>query len=97
MKTGELVVFETEEYSDFSIAGIFVALRDFSLDEQLEKFMAEHPIEGKGPSQLEKFDHVKFMNYLVDFCFLREQDAIYAHLGSYGEKPDRGPLEKESK
>ena len=90
MKPGEIVIFETGEYSDYGIAGVFIANETFSLDEQLAVFLKK-PVD---EDAYKRFDAQKFMKWLVELDYLHEHKVLRAHLGSYGSIPDNLPLEK---
>jgi len=90
VKPGDIVIFETGEYSDYGIAGVFVANETFSLDDQVAIFLKK-PVD---PDAFGRFDAHAFMQWLVELDYVHEQKVLRAHLGSYGSVPDL-PLESE--
>jgi hypothetical protein len=87
VKTGETVIFEQEEYSDRSIVGVYVARVDLNLDDELAAHLAATPRSDEEDYCDKRY--VTFPDALVAAGKLHEIRPLYAHLGSYGEKPKR--------
>ena len=89
MKTGEVFITTTGEYSDYGIHGVWIALVDFSLDAEIANRAKS---DGAPDSAMES---VALMDRLVREGKVQEFAAKEVNLGQYGrwnEDPakDRG-------
>lgn len=83
-KTGELIEFETGEYSDHQTNYPIRVIAKFNIREQLQLYIAQSGIDPKGYGN----DHEAFIAYLVINGFVEEPDEQLVYrvwLGSYGK------------
>lgn len=78
-KAGKLVCVDSGEYSDYSIRGFFVVLRDFDPYAELADYLSEHPEQKKNY----KFAEDKFLALLLSKGFLMEVEFGTMHLTGY--------------
>ncbi len=77
IKKGETIVFEHDEYSDYGIFGVHVALYDVDLMELKNSFLSD--FVGVQP------DYYRFLQWLIDNRYFADVDCRNIHLGSYGD------------
>lgn len=80
-KTGQLVCIDCGEYSDYSVLGIFVVLKDFDPLHVLEEFLTSRP-EQRKPYCFEQFE---FLATLLEKKLLRELEYGTLYLGNYSD------------
>lgn len=78
-KAGKLVCVDSGEYSDYSVRGFFVVLRDFDPYAELADYLSEHPEQ----KQNYRFAEDKFLALLLSKGFLMEVDFGTMHLTCY--------------
>ncbi len=78
-RAGSLISAEAGCYSDYSVVGFFVVLRDFNPAAELEKYLTEHP-EQRGDYQ---FKDAKWLATLLASGYLLEITHGVLHLGDY--------------
>ncbi len=82
LKTGELLMLSTEQYSDWNRAGPFKVLKDFDIHEVAEMVSKMPPLNPAWPIKNGPDDVV---NYLVEHDFIELLPCYDFHLGSYGD------------
>ena len=80
VKAGRLVRLESGSYSEYSVRGFFVALRDFNPFDELEEFFKEKPEQRKDYH----FEVDEFMAFVIAKGYLLEIDEDILDLGDYG-------------
>ena len=90
MKTGELLMLSTEEYSDQCHSGPFEILKDFDISEVAKKVSEMQPLQHTWRNKNGPNDVIK---YLIDQSFIKEVPCKSVHLGSYGDIVLSGDLE----
>lgn len=78
-KAGKLLLVDTGIYSDYSVIGFFVVLRDFDPKAELDEWLALNP---KQREEYE-FSYDKFLGALLSKGLLLEADFSTLHLGDY--------------
>ena len=78
-KAGKLVCVDSGEYSDYSVTGFFVVLRDFDVMAELEKYKAAHPDQCEQYS----FQQSAFLSALLGKGLLLEVEFGTLYLGAY--------------
>ena len=98
-KAGSLLSIESGEYSDYSVHGFFVVLRDFSPQDELAAHMATKKYEPDEWTR-ERMGTSAFMAFLIAKGFLLEVPYGVIHTDDYGRIDDfefRPPVsEKEN-
>lgn len=79
-KAGTLICVDHGEYSDYSINGFFVALRDFVPADELDAYMKEFPDQAEDYS----FDEDRFLPWLIARGAILEIEYGTLHIGAYG-------------
>ena len=79
VRAGQLVAFESGEYSDRSTAGFLVALVEFDLKKEHSLFSIEEEKQDCGSSG----EH--FLPFLVRKGYLMDVSFKTVHMGSYGD------------
>lgn len=93
LKEGQLVLFSIGEYSDYMAEGLFQALRDFSLKNVYDTFVAnevtkewvESKYITKGGYWKTNNTYQHFISYLMREGFINTYDYTEIHLGDYGD------------
>lgn len=78
-KAGKLVCVDRGEYSDYSILGFFVVLKDFDPYAELADYLSEHQEQ----KQNYRFKEDKFLALLLSKGFLMEVEFGTMHLTGY--------------
>jgi hypothetical protein len=84
LKAGRLVMIDSGCYSDYSVTGFFVVLRQFVPHDELDKFQAAN----KDVSDWRGFDRDKYLATLIADGFLLEIDSGNIYLGEYSNADD---------
>ena len=79
VKAGRLICIDHGEYSDYSVRGFFVALRDFDPRERLDAFLDEHTDQREGYG----FDDDAFIASLIAQGLLLEIEYSTIYTGAY--------------
>lgn len=79
LRRGNVFVLSSGEYSDYGYEGILVAIKDFNIRDEAEKFKATLTEETKWDQ------HRAFPGYLVSQHLAMPVDYREIHLGYYGE------------
>ena len=80
MKTGQVFIVTTGEYSDFGIFSKLRALRDFSFDDTLASWTIEHK------DRIEEYSYREgdFITHLIESHLVEECEIQEVHLADYG-------------
>jgi hypothetical protein len=84
VRAGRLLLIDHGEYSDYSVRGFFVVLRDFAPNERLKAFLTEHVDQ----QEQYMFDDDAFINALIAQGLLLEIDYARMFTGSYSSMSD---------
>lgn len=79
-RAGQLLVIDHGEYSDYSVIGFFVVLRNFEPSIEVGAYLDANSGERKPYS----FSHEKFLAFLLSKGLLLEIPCGNIYLGSYG-------------
>ena len=79
-KAGKLLCVDTGSYSDYTVMGFFVTLKDFCPQTELTEYLEK--------SQDTYFSEDKFLAYLLAKGLLLEIEYGHLHLGGYGSADD---------
>lgn len=79
-KAGKLLLVDSGSYSDYSVMGFFVTLKDFCPQKELTEYLAKVPDT--------YFVEDKFLAHLIAKGLLLEIEHGYLHLGGYGSTED---------
>ena len=77
---GSLLTVSTGEYSDYSVWGVFRALKDIDAQALREQWLADHP-EQTAPYQ---FNEYKFFAWVASQGVVEAVPSAVWHLGDYG-------------
>lgn len=79
VNAGRLVMFDSGEYSDYSVTGFFVVLKEFNPVEELEIFLTQNP------NQRERYGFEKsaFIAFVIAKGLLLEIEYSEIYLGAY--------------
>jgi hypothetical protein len=80
-KVGTLLSVETGSYSDYSVVGFFVVLRDFSPADELKEYLTAHP----GERERYHFSGDKVLAAILAKGLLLEIKYGVLHLDDYGD------------
>lgn len=83
-KAGKLICIDSGEYSDYSVIGFFVVLRDFDPMVELDEYKAAHPQD----CDEYNFDKSCFLAQLLSKGLLLEINFGNLYMGSYGQIED---------
>jgi hypothetical protein len=76
----QLVAFEEGEYSDYGVIGFFRVLKDFSLKEEIEKYLKQFPEEAEDYCA----ELSKLVGWLSAEGFIEDVAYQSIWLGAYG-------------
>lgn len=79
-KAGSLLLVDSGSYSDYSVIGFFVALRDFCPQDELNEYLIQEPSD--------YFDGDKFLAFLLAKGLLLEIEYGNLHFGGYSSAED---------
>lgn len=79
-KAGKLLCVDIGSYSDYTVMGFFVTLKDFCPQTELAQYLAK--------SQDTYFNEDKFIAYLLAKGLLLEIEYGHLYLGGYGSADD---------
>jgi hypothetical protein len=91
VKTGELLILETGEYSDKQWHGPYRVLKDFTIGEARDAYVDQWKPEPDG--WREQPDPDGFSGWLVAQQFIEHVDAKWVYIGSYGRLELDGDLD----
>lgn len=78
-RAGSLICVDQGEYSDYSVRGFFVALRDFEPSERLDAYLAEHADQ----RETYQFQDDAFISALIAQGLLLEIKYSTMYTGAY--------------
>lgn len=79
-KAGKLLLMDSGDYSDYTVVGFFVVLKDFDPMKELEEYKAANPDKAKDY----EFGEDAFLAVLLAKGYLMEVEHGNLYLGSYG-------------
>ncbi len=79
-KAGSLLLVDSGSYSDYSVIGFFVTLRDFCPQDELNEYLMQEPSD--------YFDGDKFLAFLLAKGLLLEIEHGNLYLGEYSSAED---------
>lgn len=79
-KAGKLLMMDHGEYSDYSVTGFFVVLKDFKPMDKLSEYLDSRPKQ----KEHYEFERHEFLAWLISLGLLMEIDYDTLYLGSYG-------------
>ena len=79
-KAGSLLLVDSGSYSDYSVIGFFVTLRDFCPQNELAEYLVQ--------ASDTYFNEEKFLAFLLAKGLLLEIEHGNLHLGGYGSTED---------
>lgn len=80
-RAGELICCDKGEYSDYTVVGFFVVLKEFSPAGELEAFLDAN----KDQREPYEFEHYQFLAHLAAQGYLLDISYSTLYLGSYSD------------
>ena len=86
-----LLIFTEGEYSDFHIAAVCTAVKDFDVGDVRNLYLLAYPDQKKEY----EFSEYQFIAWLVSAGYVKDTSCTEFHVGSYGEfKPYQSNIER---